>query len=386
MYINASLTKFDGYSNVYIINDMATKQQIFEKIGVLLEDINDQMQALGTGVEGDTLKTDLFEATVNYFAAHVGVYNKLLKEELKQPAETGTAEQHIADTVAVPADDEIIAEDGKGTTTEELDDPGVDDGVRESDEVTEEPADEESAIIFTPESQSNDVEDEPLETAEPVEEIVDQDPADEPVEDTKEMKEDSSADQGEQPDEADPKAAQGNGDEQESAPAASVPVADDVKDEPVQPDTGQPAPDDQRDANEATHEVTIEEKTFAATEADLPAPAEEKPQRPLSINEIMSAQRKAGSNPVLGMQRGDGAKITDLKSAISLNDKLLFIKDLFNGYSLAYSEAIELLNRYDDFASAETFLQTNYAQKNNWAEKPATVDKLYAVMRKRFGN
>ena len=380
---------------MYIINDMATKQQIFEKIGVLLEDINDQMQALGTGAEGDTLKTDLFEATVNYFAAHVGVYNKLLKEELKQSPETETAERGIADAAVFPADDETISGDGKEATTEEQVDPGADDGIRESDEATEEPADEENEIIFTPESQSNEVEDEPdepLEAAEPVEEIVDQDPADEPVEDTAETKEDSpeetvSAEQEEdQPDDAESAATQGYSDEQESAPAASVPVADDAEDEPVQPEAGQPIADDQRDANEATQEVTIEEKTFAATEADLPAPVEEKPQRPLSINEIMSAQRKAGSNPVLGMQRGDGAKITDLKSAISLNDKLLFIKDLFNGYSLAYSEAIELLNRYDDFASAEAFLQTNYAQKNNWAEKPATVDKLYAVMRKRFGN
>ena len=74
----------------------------------------------------------------------------------------------------------------------------------------------------------------------------------------------------------------------------------------------------------------------------------------------------------------------DLKSSISLNDKLLFIRDLFNGYSLAYSEAIELLNRYVTFAEADAFLQTNYALKNNWAEKPQTVEKLYAILRKKF--
>ena len=83
--------------------------------------------------------------------------------------------------------------------------------------------------------------------------------------------------------------------------------------------------------------------------------------------------------------RGEAERVSDIKSAISLNDKLLFIKDLFNGYSLAYSEAIELLNRYDDFSAADSFLKTNYAAKNNWADKPETVDKLYAVLRKRFG-
>ncbi len=123
--------------------------------------------------------------------------------------------------------------------------------------------------------------------------------------------------------------------------------------------------------------------------SDLPAaaPAEvQKPLRPLSINERMSAQRKAGANPLFAVRGGDTERITDIKSGISLNDKLLFIKDLFNGYSLAYSEAIELLHRYDDFTSADAFLQANYAQKNNWAEKQGTVDKLYAIMRKAKRN
>lgn len=111
---------------------------------------------------------------------------------------------------------------------------------------------------------------------------------------------------------------------------------------------------------------------------------EEKPARPLTLNEILQQQRKAGV-PVAATAAGtDKDKIVDLKSSISLNDKLLFIKDLFNGYSLAYSEAIELLNRYTTFAEADAFLQTNYALKNNWADKPQTVEKLYAVLRKKF--
>jgi hypothetical protein len=77
--------------------------------------------------------------------------------------------------------------------------------------------------------------------------------------------------------------------------------------------------------------------------------------------------------------------VLDIKTAINLNDKLLFIKDLFNGYSLAYSEAVELLNRFDNFAEADAFLQSNYALKNGWSEKPQTVEKLYAILRKRFG-
>ena len=76
--------------------------------------------------------------------------------------------------------------------------------------------------------------------------------------------------------------------------------------------------------------------------------------------------------------------IRDLKQAINLNDKLLYIKDLFNGYNLAYAEAIDLANKLPNFESADNFFKKNYAAKNNWAEKQATVDKFYELLNQRF--
>jgi len=114
---------------------------------------------------------------------------------------------------------------------------------------------------------------------------------------------------------------------------------------------------------------------------DKPTVEEEKPARPLTLNEKLKQQQKAASASPVAMP---SETTLDLKTAINLNDKLLFTKELFNGYSLAYTEAIELLNHYRTFAEADAFLQTNYALKNNWAEKPHTVEKLYAILRKRF--
>lgn len=110
-------------------------------------------------------------------------------------------------------------------------------------------------------------------------------------------------------------------------------------------------------------------------------------ERPLTINELIQQQKKAGVNMTQQFQTATSQdKVSDLKGAISLNDKLMFIKDLFNGYSLAYSEALELLNRIDNYAEADAFLQTNYALKNGWAEKPQTVDKFYSLLRKKFNS
>lgn len=74
----------------------------------------------------------------------------------------------------------------------------------------------------------------------------------------------------------------------------------------------------------------------------------------------------------------------DLQSMISLNDKLLFVKELFNGYNLAYAEAINILNRYTDFEQAKNFLNQNYTVKNGWKDKPVTTDKFMNLLRKKF--
>jgi len=79
-----------------------------------------------------------------------------------------------------------------------------------------------------------------------------------------------------------------------------------------------------------------------------------------------------------------GQAVSDIKAAISLNDKLLFVKDLFNGYGMAYSEAIELVNRCKSFDEADRFLKSNYVVKNSWGDKPNTVDKFYAILHRRF--
>jgi len=106
-------------------------------------------------------------------------------------------------------------------------------------------------------------------------------------------------------------------------------------------------------------------------------------QQVLTFNQRIMAQ-KAGKANAAATNITTELPVTDLKSAINLNDKLLYIKDLFNGYSLAYSEAIEIVNRFNTFEEAERFLKTNYVVKNNWESKASTADKFYALLRRRY--
>ncbi|MEC3878655.1 hypothetical protein [Parapedobacter sp. 10938] len=340
---------------------MATKQQVLGKIADLLKDINNQFDNLENDtVAGDGLKTDLFEATVTYFAANVAVYNKLEK------AESGALEEPIQEV------------------EDNLEDPSDVDGDTETD-VDTETADSDE-IVFTP-----GTEDAETDTSPEGESEVDEIEVDEPEIDTDVPSDSGDGAYDEGNDEGDDEPVDDNDDDittnaaDEVAEAAAAPHREPVVEEAeVEEESEATESEDETIAEE----VVIEQKAVEIDAVDTPSTSsadDEKPARPLSLNERLSAQRKAGSaNPLMAAQH-DGERISDIKSAISLNDKLLFIKDLFNGYSLAYSEAIELLNRYDDFVSADGFLQSNYAQKNNWANKPETVDKLYAILRKRFG-
>lgn len=74
----------------------------------------------------------------------------------------------------------------------------------------------------------------------------------------------------------------------------------------------------------------------------------------------------------------------DLSLVISLNDKWLFIKDLFGGVASVYTEAIELVNRCASFEEADRFLQRNYSVVYKWSEKTYALNKFYTVLGRRF--
>lgn len=102
----------------------------------------------------------------------------------------------------------------------------------------------------------------------------------------------------------------------------------------------------------------------------------------LTINEKISSQ--LSDKGIARTEQLSVKPIGDIKLAITLNDKLLYVKDLFNGYNLAYSEAVEILNRFNTFEEAMRFLKTNYVTKNNWESKPATTEKFYALLKRRY--
>lgn len=76
--------------------------------------------------------------------------------------------------------------------------------------------------------------------------------------------------------------------------------------------------------------------------------------------------------------------IADLKNAIGINEKFLFIQQLFRGNLQQYNEAIEKINLHSDSKNAFTFIQTSFAVIYGWNDNHDSVQAFYELVHRRF--
>ena len=77
------------------------------------------------------------------------------------------------------------------------------------------------------------------------------------------------------------------------------------------------------------------------------------------------------------------SSIANLKNAIGINDKFLFINELFKGDIQEYNKTIDKLNSYTLLDETTGFLDELKA-KYNWSEKPEAYQKLEDLIIRKF--
>ena len=77
------------------------------------------------------------------------------------------------------------------------------------------------------------------------------------------------------------------------------------------------------------------------------------------------------------------ATITNLKNAIGINDKFLFINELFKGDLQEYNKTIDMLNSFLGIEEANVFFE-DLKEKYNWNEKPDALHKLEELIIRKF--
>ena len=76
--------------------------------------------------------------------------------------------------------------------------------------------------------------------------------------------------------------------------------------------------------------------------------------------------------------------IRDLRKAIGVNDRFLFINELFRGDEAAYERSIKTINSFSIFAEAEYWIQRELKVKNTWNDNDEMVRQFYQLIKRRF--
>lgn len=95
---------------------------------------------------------------------------------------------------------------------------------------------------------------------------------------------------------------------------------------------------------------------------------------------LADVYQKNGDNTIV--TRIQKNPITDLKSAIGINDKFLFVNEIFKGETVEYMKAIDTLNDMDHYHDAIDYLE-KIKEKNKVQNQQAT-SRLVEIIKRRF--
>ena len=110
-----------------------------------------------------------------------------------------------------------------------------------------------------------------------------------------------------------------------------------------------------------------------------------KPQEPdlFAANEPeLSIKLKAARDKTFG-QKIASERIENLKTAITINEKFMFINELFDGNLREYNETIETLNGFKNLDQAADYLDL-MRKKNFWNTGSTAFKKLSELVERRF--
>ncbi|MBO4739970.1 MAG: hypothetical protein J5606_10490 [Bacteroidales bacterium] len=97
-----------------------------------------------------------------------------------------------------------------------------------------------------------------------------------------------------------------------------------------------------------------------------------------SVNDMVSGMQ---NNDTLGLSLGHGS--SDLMNSIDINNKFLFVKELFKNNGSLFTEEINKLNDFKRLTDLLPYLE-QLKQKYNWKENSEAYQELYRLLLRKF--
>ncbi len=124
-------------------------------------------------------------------------------------------------------------------------------------------------------------------------------------------------------------------------------------------------------------------------EEDIPTlPKQQAPPVMKEVNDLAAAITSS-VNDILknnASEVGSGladVPVKDLKKAIGINDRFLYVNELFRGDEAMYERSIKTINSFSIYAEAEYWIRRELKTKLGWTDTP-TVKQFDQLVRRRF--
>ena len=165
------------------------------------------------------------------------------------------------------------------------------------------------------------------------------------------------------------------------APQAEAPMA-----APVVETTPEP---EMATEPEATAEPTATSEPVVAVEEDL-APAAEAPEMAsIAMDFEEREDAPAPTAPATPAPTTEKKSLNDRLAGgvlkFGLNDRIGFVKDLFDGSQEDFNRVVSQLNTLSTLDEANEFIQTHIAGEYRWEEKEETAARFMAAVEQKFG-
>ena len=159
----------------------------------------------------------------------------------------------------------------------------------------------------------------------------------------------------------------------ESAVASAKEEAEAKVEEPTENDSTQ---EEVQGEDQEQHEPEVETVTESVTTDDT------EPVSETSLNDQLESQ--SDGNSVASQL--ESQPIVNLSSAIGINERFLFTKELFNDDSQAYSAAIEKLNEFNSVDEARSYIESDLKGTYSWDDDSEAVSALCNLVEKRYSS
>ena len=127
------------------------------------------------------------------------------------------------------------------------------------------------------------------------------------------------------------------------------------------------------DTEEPVLKEVPQERTVYQLEED-DAPSQEVPQKERMVDQAITGEKKSLNDRLAG----DALKF-------GLNDRIGFVKDLFDGSAEDFNRVVSQLNTLGSLSEAQEFLNTHVMPEYDWAANEETAARFMAAIEQRFG-